>query len=270
MFKKHILPVVNALFLFQAAYSAQAQEHAPDSIVVAERSVTSADGAVTPTDVSLTSVDGAVSRTDVSLTPTDVSLTSADGAVTPIDVSLTSADGALTPTDDSITENDLTLITAIRQIVPADYSIDAKNLSLEAIATTVLLKKHKHWMEAASETIAQVPNIFIQINEAAKNISLVQIKPEIQTPLMNKSPKIWAINTGEKISSAFSRWVNDAGWGTLFWEAPEFVSELQIDLEGDLTDAITKIITSLRSQGHTVKAIFYGGNKVIRIVEGAR
>lgn len=108
------------------------------------------------------------------------------------------------------------------------------------------------------------------VDASKEAITVIETNSEAQSPAVGNRVPVWSINSGERISSAFSRWISDAGWNSLFWEASEFTAELSVDIEGDFMDAVEKILTSLRLQGHQIKAVFYGGNKVIRIVETSK
>jgi len=77
---------------------------------------------------------------------------------------------------------------------------------------------------------------------------------------------VWTIRQGERFSAAMTEWGKQAGW-QVFWETGELESEMSQSFFGSFEDAATKIIEVLAGQGVPVRAVVYGGNKAIRIME---
>ena len=63
------------------------------------------------------------------------------------------------------------------------------------------------------------------------------------------------------------QWGRDAGWQSVIWEAPEMIAEIGASFDGTFEEAVTRTMESLSRSGTQLKAVFYGGNKVVRIME---
>ena len=79
--------------------------------------------------------------------------------------------------------------------------------------------------------------------------------------------KVWSTTPGDKtLQNALSRWAIAAGW-QLFWELPQDYSvEATASINGSFEDAITAVTNSLQQNDVPVSAIFFEGNRVLRIV----
>ena len=91
----------------------------------------------------------------------------------------------------------------------------------------------------------------------------------IQTPLAYapvSSAPLWEISLADKtLNSALARWTTQAGW-QLLWELPvDYSVEANTTLTGSFEQAVEKVAKSMESAEIPMKAIFYKGNKVLRI-----
>ena len=79
--------------------------------------------------------------------------------------------------------------------------------------------------------------------------------------------KIWSTTPADKtLQNALARWAFVAGW-QLFWELPQDYSvEAAASINGSFEDAITAVTNSLQQNDIPVSAIFFEGNRVLRIV----
>ncbi len=79
--------------------------------------------------------------------------------------------------------------------------------------------------------------------------------------------KVWSTSPADKtLQNALARWSIAAGW-QMFWELPQDYSvEATASINGSFEDAITAVITSLQQNDVPVSAIFFEGNRVLRIV----
>lgn len=79
--------------------------------------------------------------------------------------------------------------------------------------------------------------------------------------------KVWSTTPADKtLQNALARWSIAAGW-QLFWELPQDYSvEAAASINGSFEDAITAVTNSLQQNDVPVSAIFFEGNRVLRIV----
>ena len=79
--------------------------------------------------------------------------------------------------------------------------------------------------------------------------------------------KVWSTTPADKtLQTALARWAQVAGW-QLFWELPQDYSvEAAASINGSFEDAVTAVTNSLQQNDVPVSAIFFEGNRVLRIV----
>lgn len=79
--------------------------------------------------------------------------------------------------------------------------------------------------------------------------------------------QVWTTTLADKtLQNALARWSTAAGW-QLFWELPQDHSvEATASIHGTFEDAVAAVTRSLQSNGVPVKAIFFEGNRVLRIM----
>jgi hypothetical protein len=77
----------------------------------------------------------------------------------------------------------------------------------------------------------------------------------------------WDIRPGDKtLNGALARWAQNAGW-QLVWEVPvDYAVEAETSIPGTFEHAIETVTKSMETAEIPLKAIFYKGNSVIRIV----
>jgi hypothetical protein len=107
--------------------------------------------------------------------------------------------------------------------------------------------------------------------KAAKLPELPPSEPVVQQPAVNEAPPApiptWEIALADRtLYSTLTRWSVSAGW-QLVWELDvDYPIETRTVLEGTFAEAIGMVATSLESARVPMQAIFYAGNKVLRIV----
>lgn len=77
----------------------------------------------------------------------------------------------------------------------------------------------------------------------------------------------WEIVPADKtLNAALSRWAAAAGW-QLLWELPvDYSVDARTTIQGNFEEAVTMVARSMESAEIPMKAIFYNGNRVLRIV----
>jgi len=77
----------------------------------------------------------------------------------------------------------------------------------------------------------------------------------------------WDVTPADKtVKAALTRWAEAAGW-QLVWELPvDYAVSVRTEIKGSFTEAVETIARSMSTADTPMKAIFYDGNRVLRIV----
>jgi hypothetical protein len=77
----------------------------------------------------------------------------------------------------------------------------------------------------------------------------------------------WEVTPADKtLKAALTRWAAAAGW-QLVWELPvDYAVSARTEIKGNFTEAVEAIARSMATVDTPMKAIFYDGNRVLRIV----
>ena len=77
----------------------------------------------------------------------------------------------------------------------------------------------------------------------------------------------WDIVVADRtLNAAMARWAAAAGW-QLLWELPvDYAVQAHTSVPGKFEDAVTVVVNSMEGAEIPMKAIFYSGNKVLRIM----
>jgi hypothetical protein len=83
----------------------------------------------------------------------------------------------------------------------------------------------------------------------------------------NDEAPSWDVTPADKtLKAALARWAASAGW-QLVWELPvDYAVSARTEIKGGFTDAVETIARSMATADTPMKAIFYEGNRVLRIV----
>jgi type III secretion protein C len=78
---------------------------------------------------------------------------------------------------------------------------------------------------------------------------------------------VWEVLQGDKtLNGTLHRWAASAGW-QLMWELPvDYAVAARTELHGSFADAVGMVVKSMEGAEIPMKAIFYDGNRVLRIV----
>jgi len=138
-----------------------------------------------------------------------------------------------------------------------------KNVAVQAgvtaeidwIAKTVTLTPGKS-APLASEKIAPVK----------KSALTPKILPQIQVPAPQPAWKLTPADV--TVKTALARWAKQAGW-QMSWEMPngeDFRFDQSVTYTGTFETAVKQLAISLKTSQLPIKAIFYRGNRVVRVV----
>ncbi len=77
----------------------------------------------------------------------------------------------------------------------------------------------------------------------------------------------WEVTPADKtLKAALTRWAETAGW-QLVWELPvDYAVSARTEIKGRFTEAVEAVTASMATADTPMKAIFYDGNRVLRIV----
>jgi len=78
---------------------------------------------------------------------------------------------------------------------------------------------------------------------------------------------VWEIVVADKtLNAAMARWAAQAGW-QLLWELPvDYAVEARTTVPGSFEEAVSTVAKSMEGAEIPMKAVFYQGNKVLRIM----
>ena len=77
----------------------------------------------------------------------------------------------------------------------------------------------------------------------------------------------WEVTPADRtLKAALARWAETAGW-QLVWELPvDYAVSARTEIKGNFTAAVETVAASMATADMPMKAIFYDGNRVLRIV----
>jgi hypothetical protein len=77
----------------------------------------------------------------------------------------------------------------------------------------------------------------------------------------------WTIVPADKtLNTALARWAAAAGW-QLLWELPvDYAVDVRTEIRGTFLEAVGLVAKSMDTAEIPMKAIFYEGNRVLRVV----
>lgn len=144
-------------------------------------------------------------------------------------------------------------------------SLDTMTHSLKKITACGLL-----WGLLASPfaAVAQPP--------LAPVIASVQASPHVEPGLVPSKGAalpvsvvhdrvLTVLKADQTVSFQLQKLAAGAGW-VVIWEAPDFLVEQSVTLSGDFFQVTAAIVDSIQATGTPVKATFYKGNQILRIV----
>lgn len=158
---------------------------------------------------------------------------------------------------------------AVRQIVPAEYSLQFGQGMDSLVTKRVSWKGGRAWTDVLAESLATVPEVSVEIDGNTRLVTLFAAAEASSTPITSAQAeqKSWSIKGGDKLSETLAAWGREAGWQGVIWEAPDLMSEMDVTFKGSFEEAVTNTIEALARSGTALRVVFYGGNKVVRIME---
>ena len=105
----------------------------------------------------------------------------------------------------------------------------------------------------------------IQVAAAKTAEPLLASEPVVVTPVL--PPPVWDIKATDKtLKAAVERWASTSGW-QISWELlVDYPVDATASITGSFEEAVEAVVKSMERAETPMKAIFYSGNKVLRIV----
>jgi hypothetical protein len=110
-------------------------------------------------------------------------------------------------------------------------------------------------------------NTSVAAPAASAATPLVTQNSEAPDPPTPKRLQTWDIVPADKtLNAALARWASAAGW-QLVWDLPvDYAVDTRTSVTGSFEDAVRLVANSMAGAEIPLKAVFYEGNKVLRIV----
>jgi len=157
---------------------------------------------------------------------------------------------------------------AIRQVVPYDYSVRIAPGADSLVDKRVNWRGGRPWTEVFADIVTSVPELSAEVDIPVRLVTISASQASrVDKGQTANATSTWRIRNGDKLSETLASWGRVAGWQGVFWEASEMASEIDVSFVGSFEDAVTQTIEALNRHGVQLRVIFYGGNKVVRIVE---
>lgn len=158
-------------------------------------------------------------------------------------------------------EGDLTVPSLSIAKPPASPAVTAEPIQLAKLAPAAERAKSSEPVEQVAAAQAPKPAA-----AAAKPAAPAPAPASASTEVAKPAP-VWDIVPGDKtLNAALARWAAQAGW-QLVWELPvDYAVEARTVVPGSFEEAVGTVARSMDSAEIPMKAIFYSGNKVLRIV----
>lgn len=110
-------------------------------------------------------------------------------------------------------------------------------------------------------------NLCIGATLAALHLCLSTPAAAQAAQTVSPEPTHWRVDVSDRtLKTALTRWSDGAGW-QLVWElAVDFPIEARAEIDGSFEEAVGTVVKSMERSNAPMKAVFYRGNKVLRIV----
>ena len=96
--------------------------------------------------------------------------------------------------------------------------------------------------------------------------AIVPVRTAPVAPAPAPEPTWLVLQADKTLNGTLQRWAAGAGW-QLMWELPvDYAVAVRTELHGSFADAVGMVVKSMEGADVPMKAIFYDGNKVLRIV----
>lgn len=175
-----------------------------------------------------------------------------------------------------------TLSEAIGQIIPNGYAVRAQGLERVGNAGVAWVGG-KPWPEVLREVLRSVPGVVADIDANNKIVSL-SIRsagfghgagggapygaPGYGMPHGMLTHGVWELRDDDRtVKGAFERWASAAGWQLVWDIGYDYPIGAAAAFSVSFEEAVEMVTKALQGSQFPPKAIFYRGNRVLRIVD---
>jgi hypothetical protein len=163
---------------------------------------------------------------------------------------------------------DMPLYQAVSVIVPRGFTVQTKDVD-RWLDEPVSWEGGRDWTSVLRDALAPYPNLVAEVSLSARTVTLRPRQVAVAGGVVagaNASVQ-WTINVGDRsLKNVFARWAEAAGW-QLSWELQvDYTIQTRAALTGRFEDVVEAVVKSMEQSEVPMKAVFYGANKVLRIV----
>ena len=116
-------------------------------------------------------------------------------------------------------------------------------------------------IQISSKPYTTQPAIGFVIAGTPPPAPVAAIAPVIVAPVAK-----FELKKGKSIESQLIEFGKQSGWD-LVWQAPEYVVDKNMMIQGDFESAILSFLNGANEAGTSLRAVFYRGNKTVRVTE---
>lgn len=88
----------------------------------------------------------------------------------------------------------------------------------------------------------------------------------VPTSVEPPPPPTFEMTRGKRVDDQLRAYGKTAGWD-LVWEAPEYMLDRNMTVQGEFEAAVLSFISGANEAGTRLRAVFYRGNKTVRVTE---
>lgn len=149
------------------------------------------------------------------------------------------------------------------------------HINLSAISFLVILgcspsmaleqsaKKPSTFFEDTELAIAIKP---LTSEQNAKEKEKERLAGSIQNLNIRPITPAFELVKGKRVDDQFRVFGKQSGWN-LIWQAPEYVLDQNMTIPGDFESSILFFLSGANEAGTRLRAVFYRGNKTVRVTE---
>ncbi|EJN02932.1 toxin co-regulated pilus biosynthesis Q family protein [Herbaspirillum sp. YR522] len=177
--------------------------------------------------------------------------------------------------------------TAVMKYAAASgFAAAAEDQRFQLIAGEIELGDDCNPLPLAASSLGTEPIVLAKADDDKKNRRKKHVKEEEPKTMIDAVPmasaplatpasmglsaagtRDWEIIVSDKtLNATLARWAASAGW-QLLWELPvDYAVEARTRVSGTFEEAVSIVASSMESAEIPMKAVFYQGNKVLRIM----
>lgn len=99
---------------------------------------------------------------------------------------------------------------------------------------------------------------------SAKSLAIKPDAKQVEAPAA--APISIELVKGKRVDDQFRAFAKQSGWD-LVWQAPEYVVDRDMKINGEFENVLLSFLNGANEAGTRLRAVFYRGNKTVRITE---